>query len=611
MKNILYLIFLTISVIISTSLKAQWYPMGLPIYGENINDLSGSAISISSDGLTLAIGSRLNDGNGIESGSVRVYKYISNNWIQLGNDIDGEDTGDQSGYSLSLSENGLILAIGSPYSYPTGHVRVFNFNGTDWVQIGSNINGLSNGNSGMSVSLSADGLTLATGSPNSGEAGLNSGQVSIFKYNGLIWEQQGLSINGEAPGDYCGFSISLSDDGLIIAIGSLYNGSSNYEAGHVRVFQFNGVNWVQIGVDIDGEASQDFSGCSVSLSSDGLILAIGAPGNDGSAPDAGHVRIYQFGGVNWVQMGVDIDGGSSGENSGYSVSLSDDGLTVAIGSSFNNSAAVKIYEYNGSSWMQKGGNINISSSNELLGYPVALNANGQIVAAGVPPFTFENTFGFTKIFSFCKNLPDTISLAICTGDSIEINGTIYNTLNSAGIETLIGAGMNGCDSTIIINISEISNIDNTISYNENGGLEANQMGAFYRWLDCENGYAVIPNETSQSLDGSYLGSFAVEITTGSCIDTSDCGFLVITGINQSKLDIINIYPNPSGGLFFINSMIEKELIQTIDLINLQGKFIKTISVTENPINISDCENGFYFLKISTNENVFIAKILKK
>lgn len=69
--------------------------------------------------------------------------------------------------------------------------------------------------------------------------------------------------------------------------------------------------------------------------------------------------------------------------------------------------------------------------------------------------------------------------------------------------------------------------------------------------------------------------------------------------------------NSSDGLFFINNVIEKESIQTIDLINLQGKFIKTISITENPINISDCENGFYFSKISTNENVFVAKILKK
>lgn len=612
MRNVLSLICFTVLIIYSPTLKAQWYLIGSPIFGENINDQAGSAISLSSDGLTLAIGSRTNDGNGTESGSVRVYKNINNNWIQLGNDIDGEQAGDQAGFSLSLSENGLILAIGSPYSYPTGHVRVFNFDGVNWNQIGSNINGLSNGHSGNSISLSADGLTVAIGSSNSGEAGVNSGQVSVFKYNGLIWEQQGFNINGETPGDQFGFSVSLSGDGLIVAIGSFKNSGSSYEAGHVRVFQFNGVNWVQMGIDIDGESSQDNSGFSVSLSSDGLILAIGAPGNDGGAADAGHVRIFQFDGINWIQKGGDIDGESSGYNSGFSVNLSADGLTVAIGAPYSNSAAVKIFTYNGVSWMQKGGSItNNSSSNELLGYSVELSYDGLILASGAPAFTpLSNSAGLTKVFSFCKNIPDSISLTLCTGDSIEINGTSYSASNSVGMETIIGAGMSGCDSTIIININEISTIDNTISYT-GGGLKANQEGAFYRWLDCENNYDVIPNETSPYLDGNYLGSFAVEITTGSCVDTSECGFLVIIGVNQVDLNILNIYPNPTSGFVFINSQFEKESIQSFELIDLKGKIIKAISPCEKIINLSDCENGFYLIKVTTNKTVYVSKILKR
>ena len=50
----------------------------------------------------------------------------------------------------------------------------------------------------------------------------------------------------------------------------------------------------QMGSDIDGEAESDFSGFSVSLSSDGTILAIGAYRNDGNGTDAGHVRVYEF-----------------------------------------------------------------------------------------------------------------------------------------------------------------------------------------------------------------------------------------------------------------------------------------------------------------------------
>lgn len=58
---------------------------------------------------------------------------------------------------------------------------------------------------------------------------------------------------------------------------------------------------IQIGADIDGEAANDFSGWSVSLSTDGTRVAIGATQNDGTGSDAGHVRIYEYSGGSWTQ----------------------------------------------------------------------------------------------------------------------------------------------------------------------------------------------------------------------------------------------------------------------------------------------------------------------
>lgn len=81
-----------------------------------------------------------------------------------------------------------------------------------------------------------------------------------------------------------------------MAIGAALNdGNGNY-SGHVRVYQYNvsTSNWDQKGFDIDGEAAEDLSGGSVSLSGDGSILAIGARDNDGNGSDSGHVRVYQF-----------------------------------------------------------------------------------------------------------------------------------------------------------------------------------------------------------------------------------------------------------------------------------------------------------------------------
>ena len=90
--------------------------------------------------------------------------------------------------------------------------------------------------------------------------------------------------------------------------------------------------WVQIGNDIDGEATNDESGRSVSLNADGTVLAIGALYNDENGNNAGHVRVYDWDPVLevWDQKGLDIDGEATGDQSGYSVSLSADGTILAI-----------------------------------------------------------------------------------------------------------------------------------------------------------------------------------------------------------------------------------------------------------------------------------------
>ena len=74
---------------------------------------------------------------------------------------------------------------------------------------------------------------------------------------------------------------------------------------------------MQVGGDIDGEAAYDYSGWSVSLSSDGSRVASGAYTNDGAGANSGHVRIYQDNNNSWSQLVVDINGEASNDSSGY------------------------------------------------------------------------------------------------------------------------------------------------------------------------------------------------------------------------------------------------------------------------------------------------------
>ena len=153
----------------------------------------------------------------------------------------------------------------------------------------------------MSVSLSADGSRVAIGAPYNG-TGSDAGHVRVYDWNGSSWTQLGADIDGETAHDLSGWSVSLSADGSRVAIGALSN------EGTVRVYDWNGSSWTQLGADIDGEAANDESGWSVSLSADGSRVAIGAPGNDGTGSRAGHVRVYDWNGSNWTQLGAESTG---------------------------------------------------------------------------------------------------------------------------------------------------------------------------------------------------------------------------------------------------------------------------------------------------------------
>ena len=162
------------------------------------------------------------------------------------------------------------------------------------TQLGSDIEGEVGDFSGISVSLSSDGTRVAIGAPPNDSNGNNSGRVRVYEYSGNAWTQVGGDIDGEAANDASGFSVALSNDGKRVAIGAPANDSNGNSSGHVRVYDYNGNAWAKVGDDIDGEAADDLSGFSVSLSSDGTRVAIGAPQNDSNGNDSGHVRVYRF-----------------------------------------------------------------------------------------------------------------------------------------------------------------------------------------------------------------------------------------------------------------------------------------------------------------------------
>ena len=399
---------------------SSWAQLGVDIDGEADKDRFGWSVSLSANGQRVAIGARLNDGSGFDNGHARVYQYdtLTSTWTQLGQDLDGEEdgdgNGDESGFAVSLSADGNRVAVGARFngsvsgsSFRSGHARVYQYDTltSTWTQLGQDLDGEAAGDeAGRSVSLSADGQRVAVGAPSNDANGDKAGQVRVYEYDGdtSTWVQLGQDILGEAAGDELGYAVSLSADGNRVAIGARRNDANGADSGRVRVHEYSSSGWTLLGQAMDG-VGNDYSGNSVSLSSDGNIVAIGA-----WARNAGNARVYQYDILTstWTQLGQDILGEATGDWSGWSLSLSGDGKRVAVGAPYNKDAngrsrgQARVYEYcaSFSGWTQLGQDMD-GIGGDILGWSVAISSDGERVAMGAPTDLVDET-GYVRVYEF-------------------------------------------------------------------------------------------------------------------------------------------------------------------------------------------------------------------
>jgi uncharacterized protein YjbI with pentapeptide repeats len=329
---------------------------------------------------------------------------------QMGQDITGEAVNDQSGKSVSINSDGTRVAIGASFNDGTasnaGHTRVFEWDGISWNKMGDDIDGEAvNDLSGNSVSISGDGTRVAIGASFNDGTASNAGHTRVFEWDGISWNKMGDDIDGEAVNDQSGKSVSINSDGTRVAIGAYLNDGTASNAGHARVFEWDGISWNKMGDDIDGEVANDQSGNPVSISGDGTRVAIGASFNDGTASDAGHTRVFEWDGISWNKMGDDIDGEAANDRSGNSVSISGDGTRVAIGAYLNdasdgtvtNAGHTRVFEWDGISWNKMGDDIDGEAVNDWSGKSVSINSDGTRIIVGG---IYSKGNGISRVFEW-------------------------------------------------------------------------------------------------------------------------------------------------------------------------------------------------------------------
>ena len=368
---------------------------GQVLHGENTGDIFGWSTDLSEDGLTLAVGSILNDNtNGLNSGSVRVYTRSNPDeaWVQKGVDIDGEAAQDYSGWSITLSTDGDRLVIGAVFNddggnVNTGHVRIYDWNAgtSQWVSV-TEINGGTAGDFfGYSVSLSRDKNRLAVGAP----YGLSQrGYVSVYYNNSGTWQKiedvvaAPTYINGQF-----GKRLSLNDDGTRLVV------SAPHALGDTGVVYFYGVNQSTVNLLSTkmGQGPGMKFGHTLDLKGNTLVVA-----DLTSLP----LKMHDMSSDTFVAQAAPAGIFRSSETK---VKLSQDGNVVLLSmpalnteknvidstaikqSSFNKLGLVKIFARDGDTWKQRGWDMkSYASNNDEFGRSISVSGDGLIICISAP-----------------------------------------------------------------------------------------------------------------------------------------------------------------------------------------------------------------------------------
>ena len=199
------------------------------------------------------------------------------------------------------------------------------------------------------------------------------------------------------------------------------------------------------------------------------------------------------------------------------------------------------------------------------------------------------------------------TITTCNSYTWPVNGVTY-TSGGQYTETYVSSG--GCDSTRILDLT-INSADASVNNLGNNMLSANANSANYQWLDCENNFSIMLNDTNQIFNATVAGSYAVKVTQNGCVDTSNC-FTYYLNKTDFLQDQVAIYPNP-----FLNKL-NVDLGETyqqieIKILDVTGKLVQSFyfenkQIIDLEINSS---KGYYFIEIKTDAGYKASSVIIK
>lgn len=367
--------------------KPTWKQLGTDLIGDTIDDQFGETVAISGDGKVIAIASQYHFGNFYAGGQIKVFKYLNNQWTQLGSDLLGDMPTHYMGWALALNYDGSVLVHGSGEwggvgQTRTGLAEILKWDGQNWNKEAS-INRKTQGiRLGYSVDIDSVGTSVIIGQPHFNSLG--SGRAFVYHHNGNNWTQKGAGLAYYNSSDW-GYAVCISADGSTVAVGGTKTPDSlNQSNGACAVYDFDETNnqWEAKGKILFGTRSREMFGASLALSRTGSRLVVGASANTG--------RVYSFDwdGTSWKSISPAIKGLYK-NLLGTSIDLSYDGSIMLLNSwkadtgQVQDCGKVQAVKWNGNVWEDYSNSLHGDSTKDYLGYRAAFSADGKRLITGL------------------------------------------------------------------------------------------------------------------------------------------------------------------------------------------------------------------------------------
>lgn len=319
-------------------------------------DIFGAAVSVYDD--VMLLGSEYDDDNGVDSGSVWVYRYLLGSWKpeQKLTPSDAQ-TGDNFGRAVTVVGNTAVIGAhwDDDKGFNAGSVYIFNYDGSQWLQQQKLLAPDGNVQDRFGATLSLFGDRLLVGAWLDDDDGNASGSVYSYHFNGSSWVlDQKLTASDASAGAQFARYVSLSRN--VALIGAWRDSSQGLNAGSAYIFRHNGTEWVQTQKLLPAEVGAgDEFGWATSLDKD--VAIVGSYGDDDAATDAGAVYVFRDRGGSFVlEQKLFADDAAAFNQFGYSIAVQ--GEQMLLGSkitagSVNEVGKAYVFRREGGVWKQK------------------------------------------------------------------------------------------------------------------------------------------------------------------------------------------------------------------------------------------------------------------